>query len=122
MLVCPKCKSEYQEGYKICNDCKEELIEIPETLKKDTITKDVIMKKTLIGIALLISSLLAYIGVSISAAIYGSQLTEWSTDKGKIGTALTENALLLFPCIISAIMFIFGIVILYKMYYLKPDQ
>jgi hypothetical protein len=39
MLVCPKCKSEYQEGYKICSDCKCELIEIAEVVKKDTKVK-----------------------------------------------------------------------------------
>jgi hypothetical protein len=122
MLTCPKCKCEYQEGYKICSDCNEELIEIPDVLKKDNITKEVSLKKTLIGIALLISSTLAYIGILISATIYGSQLTHWITDQGKIGTALTENALLLFPCIVSTIMFVIGISILFSEYYSKTDK
>lgn len=28
MLVCPKCKSGYREGFKVCSDCKVELIDI----------------------------------------------------------------------------------------------
>jgi hypothetical protein len=122
MIICPKCKIEYREGYKFCSDCKEELIEIPDDSEKDIISKNDSLKKTLIGIALLISSALAYVGISISATIYGAQLTEWHTDKGKIGTALTENALLLFPCIITIIMFIIGIAILFSQYYSKTDK
>ncbi len=122
MLICPKCKTEYREGYKICSDCKEELIEIPNVPAKDTIKKDDRITRTLIGISLLISSALVYIGISISATIYGSSLTEWSTDKGKIGTALTENALLLIPCIITSIMFVIAIAILFSQYYSKTNK
>ena len=35
MLICPNCKSEYQEGYAICNDCECELIEKPEVDGED---------------------------------------------------------------------------------------
>ncbi len=116
MLICPKCKSEYQEGCIICSDCKCDLIEISDAKKKSDDTNNANSKSTIIGIVLLISSSLLYIGVSISTAIYASQLTEWYTDKGKIGTALTENALLLIPCIISTIVFILGIAILFREY------
>ena len=122
MLICPNCKNEFEEGYKICSDCKCELIEIPDVVEKDTTPRGVNMKKTLIGIALLISSTLAYVGISISATICGSQLTEWITDKGKVGTALTENALFSIPCIISTIMFVMGIAILFSEYYSKIDK
>lgn len=122
MLICPQCKCQYQEGYKICSDCNEGLIEISAVDEKDTTTRDVSMKKTLIGIALLISSTLAYVGISISATIYGSQLTEWSTDKGKIGTALTENALLFIPFIITTVMFVLGIAILFNEYNSKTAK
>lgn len=122
MLICPKCKTEYREGYKLCSDCKEELIEISDVPDKDTITKEVGLKRTLIGIALLVTSVMAYIGISISTIIYASQLTQWHTDKGRIGTALTENALLFIPCFITAIMFVFGIVILFSQYYSKTDK
>ncbi|GFP76285.1 hypothetical protein [Clostridium fungisolvens] len=30
MLVCPKCKCEYEEGYTVCNDCNCELVRVPE--------------------------------------------------------------------------------------------
>ena len=39
MLTCPNCKSEYQEGYTICNDCQCELIEIPEIAEEDMLVK-----------------------------------------------------------------------------------
>ena len=122
MLICPKCKNEYQEGCKSCSDCKCELIEIPDFAEKDTTTRVGNMKKTVIGITFLISSTLAYVGILISATIYGSQLTEWITDKGKVGTALTENALFSIPCIISTIMFVMGIAILFSEYYSKIDK
>jgi len=122
MLICPKCKNEFQEGYKICSNCKCELIEIPDVVEKDTTTRGVNMKKTLIGIALLISSTLAYVGISISASICGTQVSEWSTYIEKTGTALTENALLSIPCIITTIMFVKGIAILLSEYYSKTDK
>ena len=77
------------------------------------------MKKTLIGIALLITSAIAYVGISISAAIYGSQLTEWQPNIGKIGTALSDNLILSIPFIIVTIMFILGVMILKKEYFSK---
>ena len=30
MLICPKCKTEYREGYTVCSDCGCELIEQPK--------------------------------------------------------------------------------------------
>ncbi|HWT76281.1 MAG TPA: hypothetical protein VN258_16395 [Mobilitalea sp.] len=80
------------------------------------------MKKTMIGIALLISSVISYVGIIISAAICGSQLTQWSTDLGKTGTALIENIILLIPFIISVIIFVIGLVILYHEYHAKADN
>lgn len=120
MLICPECKSEYQQGYKICSDCKCDLIEIPDPKEnnKNRITAN--SKNIIIGIAILISSILLYIGVTISTVIYASQLTEWYTSKGKIGTALTENGLLLMPFIISTVMFILGIAILLREYTRNP--
>jgi hypothetical protein len=40
MLVCPKCKSEYQEGYSVCNDCNCDLIEIPEITEESNTNKN----------------------------------------------------------------------------------
>lgn len=34
MLLCPKCKIEYQDGYKTCSDCGSSLIEQPEVKEK----------------------------------------------------------------------------------------
>lgn len=120
MLICPQCKSEYQQGYRICSDCNCNLIEVSDSKEnnKNSITAN--SKNIIIGIAILISSILLYIGVAISTVIYASQLTEWFTSKGKIGTALTENGLLLIPFMISTVMFIFGITILLREYTRKP--
>ena len=38
MLICPKCKTEYREGYTVCSDCGDQLIEQPEI--KDEITRE----------------------------------------------------------------------------------
>ncbi|MGH4121370.1 MAG: hypothetical protein ACREV6_00220 [Clostridium sp.] len=39
MLICPKCKSEYQEGYTICSDCECALIEKTEVDKEAIFVK-----------------------------------------------------------------------------------
>jgi len=49
-------------------------------------------------------------------------LTEWQPNIGKIGTALSENLLLLIPFIIVTIMFILGVVILKKEYFSKIEK
>jgi hypothetical protein len=122
MLICPQCKSEYQQGYKICSDCKCELIEISDSKENNKNSKSTNSKNILIGVALLISSILLYIGIAIPTVIYASQLTEWYSDKGKIGTALTENGLLLLPCITSIAMFILSLIILIREYTHNPLQ
>jgi hypothetical protein len=35
MLICPKCKCEYQVGYTVCSDCECELINVPEVDYED---------------------------------------------------------------------------------------
>ena len=30
MLICPKCKTEYEEGYTICSDCESKLTQLPQ--------------------------------------------------------------------------------------------
>jgi hypothetical protein len=35
MLICPKCKCEYQEGYTVCSDCECELVDEPKTDDED---------------------------------------------------------------------------------------
>jgi hypothetical protein len=39
MLICPKCKREYQPGYKTCSDCKCDLIEIPDRIEDKSLVK-----------------------------------------------------------------------------------
>lgn len=41
MLICPKCKCEYQEGYTVCSDCECELVDMPKVDDEGTpINKD----------------------------------------------------------------------------------
>jgi len=57
MLICPKCKSEYQNGFKICSECKCELIEIPETVEEETFNKIGLTRILLIiGVLLILCS------------------------------------------------------------------
>jgi predicted tellurium resistance membrane protein TerC len=74
------------------------------------------MKRTIIGIALLLSATLTDIGILISASILATGLIEWHSTK--LWTAITENQLLL-PFILSLILFIIALTILYKEYYDK---
>jgi hypothetical protein len=63
MLICPNCKSEYQEGYKICNECKCELVEIPEVVPENTSSIKSLIKMIsfIIGIlSILCSPILSY--------------------------------------------------------------
>jgi hypothetical protein len=39
ILICPKCKSEYQEGYTVCSDCQCELVKVPDD-KEDPFLKN----------------------------------------------------------------------------------
>ena len=76
------------------------------------------MKKTIIGIALMISATLADIGILISASILGADLMEWETNAGKMWSALVENSLL-FPFVLAKIVWVLAIVILSKEYFKK---
>ncbi|MFL0269364.1 hypothetical protein [Candidatus Clostridium radicumherbarum] len=49
MLICPKCKCEYQDGNTICNDCKCELIELAEATEKNMLIEKDLKKNLLIG-------------------------------------------------------------------------
>lgn len=78
------------------------------------------MKKTVIGTTLLISATLADIGIMISASILATSLTEWDTVSGKLWTAITENKLL-FPFILSKVLFVLAGIILLKEYFDKKQ-
>lgn len=54
MLVCPVCKSEYQDGYKVCSDCKCDLIDVAEEKEEELNLKGVARFVTFIGGILLI--------------------------------------------------------------------
>ncbi len=56
MLICPVCKSEYQEGNKICSDCKCELTEIPAIIEKSNPVKVGTIIQFVIGILLILCS------------------------------------------------------------------
>lgn len=34
MLICPKCKAEYREGFEVCNDCSIKLVSQNQTIKE----------------------------------------------------------------------------------------
>ncbi len=56
MLIWPVCKSEYQEGYKICSDCKCDLIEVPDVVEKSRPFKVGIIIQFVIGILMILCS------------------------------------------------------------------
>lgn len=40
MLVCPKCKCEYEEGYTVCSDCNCKLVHVPLAKDKNVPAKN----------------------------------------------------------------------------------
>ncbi len=81
----------------------------------------IIMKKTVIGIALLISATLADLGILISASILANGLTEWNSDSGKLWTAITENKLM-FPFVLAKILFVVAVIIIFIEYFDKKSN
>ncbi|MBZ9688509.1 hypothetical protein G9F72_019455 [Clostridium estertheticum] len=71
MLICPNCKSEYQEGYAICNDCECELIEKPEvdeedmTVKKDSKISQFIGKLLIFGVVFVIGFIILMSSINL---------------------------------------------------------
>lgn len=75
MMWCPKCKSEYREGYKVCRDCGSELVEKLEyDCTKAAPYKETNIMKT--RIYLKISSLFAGILIIFLAPLLSYKLTE----------------------------------------------
>lgn len=56
MLLCPVCKSEYQEGYKTCSNCKCDLIEVPEVIEKNRPIKSGPIIQFILGISIILFS------------------------------------------------------------------
>jgi hypothetical protein len=79
------------------------------------------MKKTIIGIVLLLSSTFIYLGLTITAAFLAANITSWDPDFGKYGTAVGEYGLV-FPFIIAYIMLAASIVILAREYFDKQKK
>jgi ABC-type spermidine/putrescine transport system permease subunit II len=78
------------------------------------------MKNTIIGIALLISAVLADIGITISVIILAINSNEWYSNLGKFWTTITVNKLL-FPFILPKILFVLAMIILIKEYFDKKQ-
>lgn len=74
------------------------------------------MKKIIIGGIMLLSGIVMDMGILLFGAIYGSQLTQWRTNLGKVWTAIFENHLLI-PFLGGTIAIIVGIVILIREYF-----
>jgi hypothetical protein len=64
MLICPKCKCEYQEGYTICSDCKCALVDLPEVSEKNMPVEKDLKKNRVIG-KLLIFGAVFVLGIII---------------------------------------------------------
>jgi uncharacterized membrane protein YvbJ len=57
MLICPKCKSEYEEGSTVCSDCGSNLIqqpEVPEDITEEKMNLNII--PFIIGILIILCS------------------------------------------------------------------
>jgi len=96
MLMCPKCNSEYQEGYTICSDCQCDLIEEPEIKEEDVPVKmDTHLKKSIISVIMVVclflgGSILSFIGLTKGLDIASSL----SRPKGAIGWTIPDKLIL----------------------------
>lgn len=79
------------------------------------------MKRTIIGVGLLLSAVIADAGVVISAAILSLSITEWSAEAGRFWTALTGNGLL-FPFILAKGLFVVALIILAIQFFKKVEK
>ncbi|WP_243278104.1 hypothetical protein [Clostridium yunnanense] len=84
MLVCPKCKCEYEEGYTVCNDCNCKLVHGPMDTDKNISTKD---KPKIIGLTgrILIFGAIFVIGIIIlmnNTKLADSDMTNIMKDHG----------------------------------------
>ena len=96
MLICPKCNSEYREGYTICSDCQCELIEKPKGKEDDIPVKmDTKLKKSIISIIMVMclflgGSLLSFVGLTKGLEIASSL----SRPKGATGWTIPDKLIL----------------------------
>jgi len=62
MLICPKCETEYRDGYSVCSDCGSQLIEKSEVKEGIIKTKeDFKLFQFIIGILIILfSTILSY--------------------------------------------------------------
>jgi hypothetical protein len=57
MLICPKCKSEYQDGYTNCSDCECELVKISEVKQEEMPVKNGSkVRQFIIGVLIILCS------------------------------------------------------------------
>lgn len=75
------------------------------------------MKRTIIGVALLVCATLADIGITLSA----STLAEGNAGSGKFWAAITTNGFLL-PFILVKLLFMLAFVILIREYFEKSKD
>lgn len=76
------------------------------------------MKRTIIGVALLISATLADIGITLSASILARGN---NTGSGRFWTAIIANGFL-FPFILVKVLFVLAFVILIREYFEKSTK
>jgi hypothetical protein len=95
MLICPKCKCEYQEGYTICNDCECELIEIPEVAEEDMLVKKDSKMSILIG-KILIFGAIFVIGLIILMRSINLAANEMSNIMKAHGGSMDTNKYIIY--------------------------
>ena len=95
MLICPKCKCEYQEGYTVCSDCECELIEIPKVAEEDIPVKKVSKNSRLLG-KLLIFGVVFVIGIIILMNSINLGDNEMSNIMNAHGGRMDTNAYMIY--------------------------
>lgn len=101
MMICPKCKTEYVDGYSKCSDCGEALIEYDEPAKEIKQISEKGIKLIRYGISLLFITIFEIITVIITYDFYW---TYKLSHGGVSGTAISYvNSMIWFLIVIEIV-------------------
>lgn len=78
------------------------------------------MKKVIIGCCLTLVGAFSNVALFIATSFQVNELSEWTSPPGKFITAMAETGLV-FPIIISTILFVLGLYFLFEEYLVKKN-
>lgn len=78
------------------------------------------MKKIVVGVGMILSSIIGIVGVLIAAAVASLPLTSWFAQAGKIWTSVSENGLVVFIVLFIILFFVGAAFIVWEL--MAPEK